>query len=136
MQEYRRLVEAFESTTLLATEWTHQAHLAIAIWYVFHHGSGMALDKLRKNIRQFNEAKGTPNTDQRGYHETITRFWVWNTHQFLRKQTQKNLALILHDFIASPFGKKDYPLTYYRTSRLFSVDARITYLPPDRKPLD
>jgi hypothetical protein len=31
---------------------------------------------MRDGIRRFNDAVGTPNTDDSGYHDTLTWFWV------------------------------------------------------------
>ncbi|MGB0175731.1 MAG: hypothetical protein ACPF9D_01105, partial [Owenweeksia sp.] len=64
-------------------EWTHEAHLVVAIWYSSLYPFEEALSLVRQNITAHNESVGTPNTDTEGYHETITRFWLMVARHFL-----------------------------------------------------
>src|SRR6185369_4934759 len=57
-------------------EWTHEAHLRVGAWHVFHHGAAAALPLLRERIRRLNETNGVANTATGGYHETITAAYV------------------------------------------------------------
>ena len=64
-------------------EWTHHAHLRVGLWHLLHYPPGEALDRLRDGIRLYNLATGGANTDTSGYHESITRFYVWVIARFL-----------------------------------------------------
>jgi hypothetical protein len=42
-----------------------------------------------------------------------------------------SLAEKVNILLAAPQGRRDWPLTLYSRDRLFSADARLSYLPPD-----
>ena len=66
---------AWEAGTLPHSQWTHAAHVAVAACYAFDLTPADALLRTRRGIIHFNNCVGTPNTDTRGYHETLTRLW-------------------------------------------------------------
>jgi len=74
--EVTDLVARFEDTSLPSAAWTHRAHLTVALWYAHHHSPTQALDRMRTGILRLNAAHGVPTTSTRGYHETITRFYM------------------------------------------------------------
>ncbi|MFZ9415304.1 MAG: hypothetical protein ACO3CS_10630, partial [Alphaproteobacteria bacterium] len=76
-QAVEDIVHRFRARTLPREAWTHQAHLAVGLWHVLRHGEDAALAMLRDGIRAYNEAVGVPNSDTRGYHETVTRYYAW-----------------------------------------------------------
>src|SRR4051794_13610741 len=76
LQEFETFLRDFESLRLPKPSWTHHAHLAVGLWYLSHHSPDDALSIVRKRIRAYNEAVGTPNTDSSGYHETLTRLFL------------------------------------------------------------
>ena len=43
-------------------------------------GPEASVHHLRRAIRAYNEATGTPNTSTSGYHETLTRYYVQAVH--------------------------------------------------------
>src|SRR5690606_29734789 len=77
------LVARFLPGTLPGEEWTHEAHLAVGLWHVHRYGAEEAIDRLRAGITALNARHGTPNTETRGYHETITVAYVRLLDQFL-----------------------------------------------------
>ena len=50
-EEIARFVERFEACTLPKAEWTHQAHLLIALWYLSRRGPDEALTIVRLSMR-------------------------------------------------------------------------------------
>jgi len=54
------------------------------LWHLLRHPAEEALWLLRDRIQRYNVSTGVMNTDQAGYHETITRFYVWVINRFLR----------------------------------------------------
>jgi hypothetical protein len=46
------------------------------------------LEEIRRGIIAYNAAVGTPNSDTRGYHETITAFYVWAIRNTCAAQTR------------------------------------------------
>lgn len=137
MKDTHEIVRGFIDRTLEESRFSHQAHLIVGLWYLQWYPSAQVTSMLRQNIKAFNEAKGGENTDTSGYHETITRFYVWAIEQFLLT-TDKDLPLdnLAQQLLASPVAQKDYPLQYYNKETLFSVTARKQWVAPDLKPLN
>ena len=134
-KEVNALIERFEKRKLPKLEWTHEAHLVVAIWYCNQYHLEEALDLVRNYIIKHNESVGTENSDTEGYHETITRFWLIMARQFLREIKESPLAEKCNALINSEMGKSSYPLTYYSKELLFSVKARHNWVEPDLKAL-
>jgi len=129
--EIESLIKRFEAGQLPKVEWTHPAHLIVAVWYSVRHAHDEALPLVREFIRNHNEAVGTGNTDEIGYHETITKFWLWVAKQFLAGRKGEPIDILCNDLIHSEFGKSSYPLMYYSKELLFSVEARHNWMSPD-----
>lgn len=130
-----RLVAAFVACTLPAAEWTHESHLRVGLWHRLRMPAETSLDTLRDRIRRYNESLGNENTDTDGYHETITRFYVILIDRFVAAaDVTRDLDELADDLIAR-LGFRGLPLDYYSPDRLFSVEARRTWLEPDLAPL-
>ena len=133
--EIARAGGKFLDRSLPKPEWTHAAHFAVTLWLV-RHRPDLDLDKEMPNlIRAFNEATGTPNTDTGGYHETITRASLAAARAALAEAPSQPLREILDRLLDSPLGDSKWLLDYWSRERLFSVEARRRWLPPDLKPL-
>lgn len=130
-EQVQALVEAFESGRLPKARWTHHAHLMVGLWYLLQHGHPGALPVVRQRIRAFNEAVGTANTDNGGYHETLTRFFLEGIAGHRARHPGASLADLASSLLQSPLADKDWPLTRYTRDRLFSVAARHTWVEPD-----
>ena len=133
--ETGKLVERFIECTLPKAEWTHQAHLRVGLWHVVNHGPEAALPLLRERISRYNESVGTINSDSSGYHETVTAFYVKTIAATI---ADCGSAMAIDDLAAvviERIGAKEYPLRFYSKARLFSVEARRGWLPPDIQPL-
>ncbi|MES2765129.1 MAG: hypothetical protein V4642_04630 [Bacteroidota bacterium] len=134
--EIESLIKRFEARKLPKVEWTHPAHIVVAVWYTVHHGEEEALDLVREFIKNHNEAVGTGNTDFDGYHETITKFWLWVAGQFLAGRKHEPIDILCNGLITSEFGKSSHPLMYYSKELLFSVKARHRWVNPDVQSLN
>ncbi|MBC9930192.1 hypothetical protein [Chitinophaga qingshengii] len=130
------LLHQFEAGTLPKAAWTHEAHLVMAIAYNLRYGRDAALEQARKNITRFNEAVGGTNTDHSGYHETITRCWIWVAEKFLQQQEDKSLTTACNAFIRSRYSDRKWLLHYYSAAVLFSVEARKSWVEPDIAPIE
>jgi hypothetical protein len=113
-------------------EWTHEAHLAATTYLLLRHPE-IDLDKeLSGLIRRYNESVGGVNSDTEGYHDTITRVFLHGVRLFL---SEADLGDPLHELVngllLSPIGRRDWPLRFYSPERLFSVEARRTFVTPD-----
>lgn len=135
-KEVHDLIRRFEARELPKSEWTHEAHLVVAVWYCSHYPMEEALPQVRENITRHNETVGTPNTDDEGYHETITRFWLMVGYDFLHHHHFDLISEGCNALINSERGSRNYPLQYYSESLLFSVPARYEWTPPDLASLE
>jgi len=69
------LVRRWQDRTLPGPEFTHAAHLATCAWLAFDYRGTRLAQVMKRGLIRFNAAVGTPNSEDRGYHETLTRFW-------------------------------------------------------------
>lgn len=127
----RRLVDAFERRLLPKPMWTHEAHLVVCRATVQRLGPAAALDHLRGAIRSYNEATGVANTATGGYHETVTAYYVGAVHALV----VASAGPALDELFAHPSCSRTAPLVHWSRERLFSVEARLAWLPPDLAPL-
>ena len=123
----------FEDRRLPREHWTHQAHLVAGFWYAQRLGMPAALDEIRRRIRAHNESVGTPNSDDNGYHETITRLYIMAIADHVARHRQMPFEQSLHALLESPIAGREWPFGYYSRERLLSVSARREWLSPDLK---
>jgi hypothetical protein len=130
--EIEHLGEGLLARTLRREEWTHEAHLA-ATTYLLLRRPDVDIDKeLPGIIRRFNESVGGVNSNTEGYHETITRAFLHGVRLFLSEAGPKEpLHELVNELLLSPMGRRDWPLRFYSPARLFSVEARRDFVPPD-----
>lgn len=133
--QIQHLIEGFESRTLPKEQWTHQAHLVMAVWYLSKLDVPEATDFIRTGIKGYNAAVGGENTDTSGYHETITLFYIWFVKQFLTKSNSENSLLENTNNFCTQYGDKNLPFAYYSKELLMSVEARRNWVEPDLQPL-
>jgi hypothetical protein len=130
--EIVRIGEGLLARSLSRDDWTHEAHLAATL-YLLVRRPEIDLDvELPGIIRSFNESVGGVNDDTQGYHDTITRTFLYGVRLFLRERDRTiPLHQLANELLLSPMGKRDWPLRFYTTASLFSVAARRGYIPPD-----
>lgn len=122
--------------TLPKAKWTHAAHLASAAWIV---AARPDLDPARDMpgiIRAYNEATGVPNSDTRGYHDTITQASLRAVRSYLAGLPPGTpLHMACNGLLASPYGDKHWPFQHWTDAVLFSPAARRAWVEPDIAPL-
>ena len=125
------LISKFEDQTLARADWTHAAHLTVALFYCTSHQFGVARNLMRDGIFLLNEAHGTPNTDDSGYHETLTRFWTEAVNDFMHSRPKGEALFLIANAMIEKLGDTALPLRIYSRERLFSVTARREFVAPD-----
>ena len=130
--EIERIGEGLLARTLPRADWTHEAHLAATTYLVLNrHDINLDRD-LPDIIRRYNESVGGVNSDTEGYHETITRTFLHGVRLVLGDANAgDSLHDLVNELLLSPMGKRDWPLRFYSRERLFSVEARRCFIPPD-----
>jgi hypothetical protein len=129
-QDLTRLINRFESCTLPRVEWTHEAHLAVAAWYLSRYPQGLATVHMIDCIKRYNRASGSY-----GYHETITRFWLVAIRRHLETCPGGSLVERVNDVVATFADRRDLMFDYYSRDRILSEEARREWLEPDLRPL-
>ncbi len=118
---------AFEDGSLPGTEWTHQAHIAMATMYLARYGDAV-LPHTRAAIRNYLLARGKAITN---YHETLTIFWLAIVAEALREQRTSSQ----HDAVCrncARFGSQSKLHEQYYSFDVFnSPDARTRWIAPD-----
>ena len=129
------LVRRFEDCTLPREEWTHAAHLTVALWHLLQYDWPEAVARVRSGIQRYNAAHGILPTPTGGYHETLTLFWLRRVRAFLEdgRNEARPLVALANELVAA--ADKSLPLAYYTRERLFSPEARAGWVEPDLKPL-
>jgi hypothetical protein len=121
---------ALERGEIANENFHHVSHLHVAWVYLAESLSvQQAADKMRDTLRRYAATAGKPQK----YHETITLFWV---HLLSRAQAAGR-GRRLEDIVnANPqLLEKNFPLAYYSAERLFSDEARTSWVEPDLRPL-
>ena len=133
--EILAVVRAFEARSLPRAEWTHAAHLTVALWYVLQFDWPEAVARVRAGIKRYNEANGIQTTPTGGYHETLTLFWMRYVRSFVEGDLNegRSLVALANDLISG--AGVGLPFTFYTRARLFSPEARAGWVEPDLKPL-
>jgi ribosomal protein S18 acetylase RimI-like enzyme len=127
-------LRAFEECTLPAAGWNHRAHVRVAYLYASRHGLADAIERMRASIQRYNAASQTPDTLDRGYHETITL-------AFMRLIFAANLHTGPHAD-SRAFCERHPELLdkqalsrFYSRDRIKTWDAKQSFAFPDRCPL-
>ena len=134
--EIIRIGEKFADCSLPRSEWTHAAHFAAALWLMRYRPDLDAPAVMPGMIRAYNESVGRVNDESGGYHETITLASLRALKGVLdANPPDMPLFEIVNALMASSLGNPNWLLDYWSQSRLMSVEARLGWLEPDRKPL-
>ena len=120
------------SRTLPRPEWTHEAHLAATTYLILKHPEVDLDSELPCLIRRYNESVGGVNDDTQGYHDTITRAFLRGVRLFLEEADRSRpIDELVNELLMSPMGRRDWPLRFWSREKLFSVEARREFVPPD-----
>lgn len=133
--EIEHLGEGLLACTLARPEWTHEAHLASCLYLLTRRPDVDVDAQIAGIISRFNESVGGVNDETQGYHDTITHAYVAGIRLFLRQTAETGLKERVNALLASPVGRREWPLGFYSRELLFSVPARMGFVAPDRAPL-
>ena len=129
--EVRALVSAFESASLGLAEFSHSAHIAVALAYLADEPLAAATTRMRTGLHHFLAHHG----QSRGYHETLTLFWL-HLLDHLGRERYSELPLWqrVNAVVHSHGG--NWPVrAHYSRERTGSAEARQCWCAPDLLPL-
>ena len=127
-------VRRWKAGTLPRAEWTHAAHVAVASYHAFEHRGEVLFEQIKAGIVHHNNSVGTPNTDDSGYHETLTRLWVQITEEFVRNGSFPTRLQAVSSAVEQFGGDSRYHKRYYSFDVVKDKRARREWVPPDRRP--
>jgi hypothetical protein len=124
------LARALERGEIPNGGFAHASHLRVA-WVYLHESATVdeAAARIASTLRRFAASVGRSEK----YHETITVFWM----RALAAARSAMFGATLDEVLrANPhLLDKGLLLAYYSTDRLFSEEARRSWVDPDRQPL-
>jgi hypothetical protein len=132
------LLAGFEDGSWPIAEWRHKHHLAVAACYLAGEGEASSgseapMDRLRAGIKRYNLSQGGENTEDRGYHETITRFWVEIVSRYMACLPAGLPRLEIARLVVARFeSQRDLFGEYYDFDVVKSRAARAAWIPPSR----
>lgn len=121
----------FEAGEVGPSDFDHRAHLRLAYVVLCDPTVQDATAQVRACIQAFLARHAI---DPSKYHETLTAAWLAAVQHFMDRSpdTTSFDALIARDpRLLDP----DIMLTHYSGARLFSAEARATFIAPDRDPI-
>jgi hypothetical protein len=133
--EIAEIGNGLEGRTLPKTRWTHAAHFAATLWFLRFRPEVELSLSMPTLIRAYNESIGGANTDTSGYHETITLASIRAARAFLAEAPVEPLYETCNGLLRSRLGDPGWLLEYWTRGRLFSVEARRSWVEPDLRPL-
>ena len=130
--DIKRIGEGLLACTLPKADWTHEAHLGACTWIIRDRPDIVPERDMAAIIPAYNESVGGVNSDNEGYHETITQIYIAAVRAHLL-ETPGDAALVdaVNALLLSDRGRRDWPLRSYSRERLFSVEARRNFVLPD-----
>lgn len=121
--------DEFVNGRLAKGEWTHEAHLVTA-WVALRDRTAVeTLGFLRDAIQEHNCGIGIQNTAAMGYHETLTRYYVTAVAQAIDSGVAD-----LDSLLAEPSCGRTAALDHWTSEVLFSSEARLGWVEPDKAP--
>lgn len=127
-------LRTFEACRLPIADWKHRPHLKVAYLYLRRWPFDEALSRARMNIRRYNAATNTPETLERGYHETITVAWMRLVEFTIREY---GVAPSADEFLEAQEQLLNRRVLrfFYTRDGLFSWRAKREWVEPDVVPL-
>ena len=135
-KEIDSLIHAFQEGNLSRSQWTHEAHLTVALWYLCYDSEQEAINAIRNGIKRYNSAQGIETTKNSGYHETLTLFWVRTIRRYLADESQNRSIVHLANGLIAKYADRTLPFRYYTRSLLMSWEARINWVEPDLRAIN
>jgi hypothetical protein len=124
--EILTLVQQLEQCRLAPGDFHHRDHLAVSVAYLYGATLDVALDRMRDSLTHFIAHHGL-----KGYHETITRFWMQEVDKRLDRRQCLCDAVRR---IQAQLGDKSLVHRYYSQEILSSLEAKERWVEPDQIP--
>ncbi len=128
------LLSLFEEQAISNEAWTHEYHIRVASIYLKSYSFEEAVDRVKQGIKKLNAANSVPESQFRGFHETITLGWL-RLLRFKLHSKHANSSLDLIEKCPELLNSKLLN-EYYSEARLMSLEAKQNFIEPDIKTLE
>ena len=128
--EIEQVVQGFESCITGKDNFSHEDHLAVAVWYL-RQDERQALNLMRASLHRFLDHYEC----RANYHETLTRFWILLVQQTLA-DVSPNLSLLdATNAVVNRLNDSRIAFDYYSKELVESAAAKEGWVEPDLKSL-
>jgi hypothetical protein len=114
--------------------WTHAAHIAAAAYFAFDHASEALFFAMKAGILHHNNSVGTLNTEDSGYHETLTRFWCATVGELVRSGRFACRLDAVREAVERFGEDRNFHRAFYSFDVVSDRRARRDWILPDRGP--
>ena len=126
------LVTRFLDATLSAHEWTHRAHLGVACALVMAKGTEATVGCFREVIPRLHSSWVGSREPGRGYHETLTIFWIHRIARVLSRLPRRWSRLDRVVAIVEAYGDvRRLDRAVYVGYIVASEEKRVGWVAPD-----
>ena len=132
LDEMEAVVRGFESCAFAPAEFTHTAHLTVALWYLSGLTVPLAAERMRAGLYRFLDHHGLGHEK---YNETITLFWLKIMRKTLDEAGINRPLVETANEVIAQFGDSRLIFDYYSRERIFSEEAKSDWVEPDLKVL-
>jgi len=124
-------IAKFEDGTWPKSQWRHGHHLAVAACYL--EDEAFPMDRMRERIKFYNVCQGGQNTEDAGYHETLTHFWLLTVKAYMTTLPDDRGRLEKVRLVVERFApERDLFTKYYDFDVVASREARALWMEPAR----
>ena len=123
-------VDGFESCRTGKDSFRHQDHLVVAAFYLEQLNLVDAITRMRANLLRFLDHH---QVDRQKYNETITVFWFELVADVLSRLESGSTLVEKCNKVVESLDNAALVFEYYSRDRVFSDEARKTFIGPDLK---
>lgn len=129
--ELTDLVRAFESCEISRHAWDHAGHIAVALVYATEIGEDAGTERMRSALLHFARFNNIVPSPGRGYHETLTRFWMRMVVVVAAELDAGKPLFARANAAIERLADKNLAKRYYSPELLASDEARNGFVTPD-----
>ena len=133
--EVEGVVRGFEDCTTSPSDFTHGAHLTVALWYLKRSGIMSATAMMRESLLRF-----INHYQKQGYNETITVFWLRVVQRFMEEAhaggSGGRSVTELANRLTAAYHDSRLIYDYYSKELLATQAAKASFVEPDLRALD
>jgi hypothetical protein len=108
--------------------------VAVAAYFAFDHAAEATFTIMKSGILHHNTSVGTANTEDSGYHETLTRLWSGEIGEFVRSRRFASRLDAVRAAVAAFGPERDRFRLFYSFDVVRDRRARREWIAPDREP--